>query len=450
MSAVYAFASGVFATVESTGSSAYTEVANCYELASPVDRSVCNYHLSVFKDLIREKNSQSFSERLSLTASPGIPKNTFSISFSGTPPIHETVRIRKISATTSRLDQEVFRTTHPTLFIFDAEQSSGNGRAAVYELPEPGRRVNGFQLPNNSAFVGNRVDILPEFVINSERKLHYVMLARDNDSVYYLANIEIDSRNPLSTGNSLATLPSGESDPTPTTGSYEPGGILDLTGAGIFVADNIKVVLDPVDNGGMIKPVVLGCKGLADGKATEKHFIYRFTRSEFDLLQGIQRPTQDQNAAVNVDCAEKTGQVQLTMKNTKTVISLPPKTDTATPASAQSSGMLFSMTLRHRENIVRLVDSTSNSIVDQFGNDLSIDSVNPLGPVPYMGTLWHGKYCSDVKLIQGAFGLKGRDEAWGLIDVGHATAYCRPAGIFKKYQLGFAPVSTWSTINTDL
>lgn len=209
----------VCAMGEPTSSAVFTEVSNCSELTSGVDRDLCTRHLSALKDLIREKNNQA-----SLSTSTAAP------------PIPETIRIRKISATNTRLDQEVFRTIYPTLFIFDSEQPTGNGQSAIYELPlterDNGlfRSANSFQLPANSAFVGNRVDILPEFVINGGGWFHYVMSASCNDSVYYLANIKVNSRSPSDMGRSstaVATVPPGS---TPTERLHVPAGVLDLRG----------------------------------------------------------------------------------------------------------------------------------------------------------------------------------------------------------------------------
>ncbi|WP_257276287.1 MULTISPECIES: hypothetical protein [unclassified Endozoicomonas] len=447
-SAVYCFPCHVYGTGESAGSDVFTEVSSCSELNSRADRDVCRRHLPVLKNLIREKSNQSSS-----TTCPAISRNAFLSTCTDTPPGSKAVRIRKISATTNRLGHEVFRTIHPTLFIFDAEQTSGNGQAAVYELPMTGRSrhfsigFSSFQLPDNSAFVGNRIDILPEFVIKGHSWFHYVMSAPHNDSVYYLANIKVDSRNPLDTGKSFTAVATVPSVSPPRKPRYVPGGVLNLRGAGIFVADNIKVVLDPVDNQVAIKLVELGCTDHGDGRGTEESFVYRFMHSEFDLLQGIQKSTQYQNAALTVDCFQNKGQVQLTMKNTKTVISLP--TETATPAPLKSSGVLFDMHLWHRENVLHLVDSTYNSIVDQFGNDLCAESANPSDLFLYMGGISGGRYCSDTKVIQGTFGLKGRDEAWGLTGVDQADSHRCSTELAKRYQLGFASVKAGSSARFD-
>ncbi|WP_422137587.1 hypothetical protein [Endozoicomonas sp. ALC020] len=46
--------------------------------------------------------------------------------------------------------------------------------------------------------------------------------------------------------------------------------------------------------------------------------------------------------------------------------------------------------------------------------------------------------------------MKGRDEAWGLIDVDPAASH-RCSNVFaKRYQLGFASVSTWSSAGFDV
>lgn len=163
----------------------------------------------------------------------------------------------------------------------------------------------------------------------------------------------------------------------------------------------------------------------------------------------MQRPTHDRNAALSVHCYTE-GQVQLTLKNTKTVVSLPTETDTPTPESVKSSGVLFDLTLLPRENVLHLVDCTCNSIVDQFGNDLSIDSANPSDPAPYMGGIWYARYCYDDKVIRGAFGLKGRDEAWGLIDVDPAASDRCSNVLAERYQLGFASVGAWSSAGFDV
>ncbi|WP_252176366.1 hypothetical protein [Endozoicomonas sp. 4G] len=436
LSAVYAFPSPVFATGEPTGSPAYTEVSNCSELTRSIDKKVCRQHLPVFEKLIREKNTQTSPT----TAS------------TGSTPTPETVRIIKIAARTTRPGLGLFETSQPTLFIFDAEQVPGKGQQAIYELPLPEAAsgsdgLNSFRLPENSAFVGNRTDVLPEFVIVGGIEKHYVMSAPDNDSVYYLANIEVNSRNPLSTGGSSATTSRGESGPTPTTKPHIPAGILDLKGAGIFIADNVKIVLDPADNRGVIKPVKLGCTRSSDMGSGE-HFIYRFTHSEFDLLQGIQGETHRQNAAVNVECSEKTGQVHLTMKNTKTVITVP--TDAPTPAFPESSGVLFSFSLSPRENVLRFVDSTCNSVVDQHGNDLSVDSANPWDPDHYIGGIWHINHCSDIHTIDGAFGLKNNDLAWGLITFDHADQDSCSSTSRKSYRAGYAAANVWSAAGVDV
>ncbi|WP_422133176.1 hypothetical protein [Endozoicomonas sp. ALD040] len=87
------------------------------------------------------------------------------------------------------------------------------------------------------------------------------------------------------------------------------------------------------------------------------------------------------------------------MKNTKTVVSLPTETHIPAPESPKSSGVLFDLTLLPRENVLHLVGCTCNSIVDQFGNDLSIDSANPSHPAPYVGGIWYAGYCCDDKVI---------------------------------------------------
>lgn len=98
-------------------------------------------------------------------------------------PIPETVKIIKISATTQKLSDEVFKTIYPTLFIFDAEQSPGKGQPAVYELSlsefisDDRKRIQRFHLPANSAFVGNKADILPELVIEGGLQDRFVMSA---------------------------------------------------------------------------------------------------------------------------------------------------------------------------------------------------------------------------------------------------------------------------------
>ncbi|WP_252176364.1 hypothetical protein [Endozoicomonas sp. 4G] len=444
MSAIYAFPCYAFTTARSAGSSTVAEVSSCSELTSGVDRDVCSHHVPVLKKLIREKNSQVLS-------TTGSPETT-----PGATPIPETVKIRKILATTERLDRKVFETVNPTLFIFDAEQSPGKGQPAVYELPLPesasgSRRSTGsFHLPVNSAFVGNGANILPEFVIEGGIQNHYVMSATDNDSVYYLANIEIDSRSLLDKSGSSTTAPTAHSGSTPTTLYHRPAGVLDLRGAGIFVADNIRVVLDPADNKRRVDPVAVGCRKYADGRGTEELFIYRFTHSEFDLLKNTHRATDLQSAAMNVECPMESGRVRLTMKNTKTVISVPTETDGPTPGLPKSSGVLFFISLWPEENILSFVDSTCNSIVDQFGNDLSIDSANPSDPDHYMGSVLDPDYCSNVKMIQGAFGLKDRDQAWGWIPVTHPERKGCWALYEKSYQAGFASVDVWSKAGVEV
>ncbi|WP_257280552.1 hypothetical protein [Endozoicomonas sp. ISHI1] len=340
------------------------------------------------------------------------------------------------------------------MFIFDAEQSPGKGQPAVYELPlsEPVsdsiRRVNGFQLPDNSAFVGNRVDILPEFVIEGGIESHYVISATHNDSVYYLANIEVDSRHPLDSDDSSATATTGDPGTTPATGDYIPAGILELRGAGIFVADNIRVVLDPADNDMRIRPVDLGCSNYGEF-GTEEHFVYRFLHSEFDLLKGLPGSTNTQNAALSVRCFQKKGQVQLTMKNTQTVIAVTTGTDPPTPVSPQSSGVLFSIYLWPRENVLSFVDSTCNSVVDQFGNDLSIDLAHPSDPDHYMGGVFRN-YCSGIKMMNGAFGLKDREQAWGWVSFDDAGKRRCWAVNGKRYRAGFASLSAWSSAGFDV
>ncbi len=439
LSVIFAFPYHVCAADGSTDSSGYTEASSCSELTNRVDRDVCSYHLPAFKALIREKNNQ---------VSPTTPSSTISPSAS---PIPETVRIRKISAIT-RLDHEAFRTTYPTLFIFDAERLSGKGQPAVYELPLTVpvaghlRGVKSFQLPDNSAFVGNRIDILPEFVIEGGIQNHYVMSAPYNDAVYYLANIEIDSRNSPEKSRLSTTATTEYPGSTPTTQKHIPSGILYLRGAGIFSADNIKVILDPADNQIRVRPVELGCTDFADGRGAEERFVYRFTNSEFDLLQGIQRLTTPLNAAFNVFCHQTTGQVQLTMKNTTTVISVP--TNAPAPSSPESSGVLFSMILFHRENVMRFVDSICNSVIDQFGNDLSIDLANPSDPDHYMGGIW-GSFCTDINMVQGAFGLKDREQAWGWV-LGDSSDQYGCEAMEKTYRAEFASVSTWSIAGFDV
>ncbi|WP_257254018.1 hypothetical protein [Endozoicomonas sp. SESOKO3] len=440
LSVVYAFPSHAFTKGGSTGSYRYTEVSGCSEFTSRVDRDVCSHHLSVLKDLIRKKNNQVSSTRPSPSASP----------------IPETVKIRKISGITSRLDYEVLRTFHPTLFIFDAERSSEKGQRAVYELqlsePVTGSsgRVNSFQLPDNSAFVGNGTDILPEFVIRGSAGNQYVMSATRNDSVYYLANIEINSRNPIKAGRSTATVTTGNAGATPTRKYHTLAGILDLKGAGLFVADNIRVVLDPANSNRRIKPVNLGCTDDADGIGPEEHFVYRFMHSEFALLQGVQGSRYAQPAAMNVECDQKTGQVQLTMKNTKTVISVSSEMDTLTPGSSRNSGVLFSISLSSRENVLSFVDSTCNSVVDQHGNDLSIDTARLSDPDHFMGRVYDSTYCSDIKMINGAFGLKEREQAWGWIPFKYPDQHPCSSDSEKRYRAGFAPVSAWSSAGFDV
>ncbi|WP_257255046.1 hypothetical protein, partial [Endozoicomonas sp. SESOKO3] len=410
----------------------------------------CSHHLAVFKALIREKNNQIPAVTSSPSTSSGIPRSS--------PPaaaaISETVLIRKVSATTSRLDHEAFRTTYPTLFIFDAEQLSGKGQRAVYELPLTVpvtgrlRGVKSFQLPDNSAFVGSRIDILPVFVIEGGTQNHYVMSAPYNDSVYYLANIEIDSRNPLDTRASSATATTGYPDKTPTKQDHIPAGILYLRGAGIFVADNIRVVLDLADNHRSVQLVELGCINFSDGRGTEEFFVFRFMHSEFDLLQSVPGSKDTQSAALNVRCFQKKGQVQLTMRNTKTIVFVPTETVTPTPGLPTGSGVLFSIILWPRENVLSFVDSTCNSVVDQFGNDLTIGSAYPSDPDYYMGDVW-GSYCTDVNMVQGAFGLIDREQAWGWI-LGDTGEHGCESSLEKTYRTGFASVSAWSSADFDV
>ncbi|WP_448216552.1 hypothetical protein [Endozoicomonas sp. 2B-B] len=362
--------------------------------------------------------------------------------------------IRKISATSERLSHEVFETLHPTLFIFDAEQLHEKKQPVVYELPLPeDARISHeggstFHLPDNSAFVGNGADILPEFVTQGGLQDHYVMSATHSDSVYYLANVEIDSRNPSVADSTQATAPSAYPSSTPTRQNYAASGILNLMGAGIFVADNVKVVLGPVDNKAQIKPVKLGCTSFAGGQGSEENFIFRFMHSEFNLLQGVKGPAHIQNAALNVECSDKTGRVQLTMKNTRTVLSVP--TDTPTPDSSQGSAVLFAINVWPGENVLSFVDSTCNSVVDQFGNDLSIDLVQSSDPDHYMGGIRCSSNCSDIEIIQGAFGLKDREQAWGLIEVDDADKHKGMSALEERYQVGFAPVSAWSEAGLDV
>ncbi|WP_422409131.1 MULTISPECIES: hypothetical protein [unclassified Endozoicomonas] len=430
LSAIYGFSCHAITTVGPTVGSEYTKFLSCSKLTSSFDRKVCSQHLPALKALIRKKNNQVSSATPSSTAAP----------------ISETVWIRKISATTERLSHEVFRDTHPTLFIFDAERSSGKGQHAVYELPltEPDsgnpRMTRSFQLPVNSAFVGNREDILPEFVIAGGMQNHHVMSATYNDSVYYLANIKINSRNPQEQGGSLATAATVSPGSTPTKQYHAPPGILDLRGAGIFVADNIKVVLDHADNGMRVNTVDLGCTDYADGRGAEEYFIYRFTDSDIELQPGLNNV---HNAALNLECYKETGQVRLTMKNTTTVLSVSTETDAAGRGMPQGSSVLFSISLLPKENILSFFNSTCNSVVDQFRNDLSIDPANPSDPDHYMGGVF-GSDCSDIKMVQGAFGLKDSDQAWGWIPVEHAEKESCWAQYEKSYRAGFAPVGVWS------
>ncbi|WP_257276416.1 hypothetical protein, partial [Endozoicomonas sp. SESOKO4] len=436
LSAIYGFPCYAFSTVEPTTSSTYTKASSCSELTRRIDRDVCNQHISEFKALIREKNNQ-----ISPTTSS-----------SGHSLISETVKIRKIPATNTRPDLEVFKTDDPTLFIFDSEQVPGKGRQAIYELPlaesvDGHDAIVSFQLPDNSAFVGNgRNEVRPEFLIDGRMQNHYVMSAPHNNSVYYLANIEVDSRNPLDTGGISTTLPTGSPHSTPSSRSHMPAGILNLMGAGIFVADNVKVVLDPANNHGMINSVKLGCNDDPETRGGDERFIYRFIRSEFNLLQGTLGETYRHNAALNVECFQETGQVQLTMKNTKTVIKVPNDAPTAdVPEIAESSGVLFSFSFqRKRESVLRFVDSTCNRIVDQHDNDLSIDSALPSDPDHYIGG-WHHNHCSDFHAIQGAFGLKGIELAWGLKAFDYADSDSCSHGAKKSYRLGFASLYVWST-----
>ncbi|WOG29700.1 hypothetical protein [Endozoicomonas sp. 8E] len=462
---MYAFPSFAFPAVGSTVSSTYTEVSSCSELASRVDRNVCSHHLAAFKALIREKNNQissttpsptrfpSISQKTSINTSSDISLHTPPIPVSSLSLIPETVMIRKISATSERLNHEVFETFFPTLFIFDAEQSHGNKQPAVYELPLPeaasvGHEGGAFHLPDNSAFVGNGADILPEFVTQGVLQDHYVMSATHSNSVYYLANIKVDSRNPLVVNSSSTMALSGSPESTPTKQSHVPAGVLNLMGAGIFVANNVKVVLDPADNQMRIKTVKLGCKSFAGGKRSEVNFVYRFINSEFDLLRGLKGRTDFQNAALNVECSDKTGRVQLTMKNTKTVLSLP--TDTAPLDSPQSSAVLFAINLWPGENALSFVDSICNSVVDQLGNDLSIDLAHPSDPDHYMGGIRCSSDCSDIGIIQGAFGLKDREHAWGLMEVDDTGKHVGMSVLEGRYQVGFAPVSAWSEAGLDV
>ncbi|WOG25581.1 adenosylmethionine decarboxylase [Endozoicomonas sp. 8E] len=454
LSAIYALSCHAFSTGGSTDSSIVTEVSSCSELTRSVDRDVCSRHLPAFEALIREKSNQvSPSTALpgtSSDSSSGIPPTSTPMS----EPMPETIKIIKISASTQKPGHEFFKTSHPTLFIFDAEQSPGKGKPAVYELPlsesitGDHMRINSFHLPDNSAFVGNGADILPEFVIEGGLQNHFVMSVPHHDSVYYLANIEINSRKPLDKSVST-TAATGQSDTTPTTQYYTPTGIMDLRGAGIFVADNIRVVVDPADNEMGIKPIYLGCARY-DDRGTEANFIYRFMHSEFDLLQDVQSLTGIQNAALNVECFEQTGQVHLTLKNTKTVIAVPIGTDTPTPGSRPSSSVLFSMNLWPRENVLSFVDATCNSVVDQHGNDLSIDSANPADPYHYMGGVFGSNNCSNSKMVKGPFGLKNREQAWGWISVADTDQHSCTTLFEKVYQSGFASVSTWARAGFDV
>ncbi|WP_422474976.1 adenosylmethionine decarboxylase [Endozoicomonas sp. ALB032] len=458
-SAIYALSCHALPSGGSTDSSIVREVSSCSELTRSVDRDVCSRHLPAFKALIREKNNQVFlstsSPGTSSDASSGIPPTSPPMS----EPIPETIKIIKISASTQKPGHEFFETSNPTLFIFDAERSPGKGQAAVYELPlsefitGDGKRINSFHLPDNSAFVGNSADILPEFVIEGVLQNHFVMSAPHHDSVYYLANIKINSRNPLDKSVSTATAATGQSDTIPTTLRCSPTGIMDLRGAGIFVADNIRVVVVPADNEMGIKPIYLGC-ACYDGRGTEANFIYRFMHSEFDLLQDVQKLTGIQSAALNVECFEQTGQVHLTLKNTKTVIAVPTETDTprsgSLPGSQQSRSVLFSMNLWPRENILSFVDATCNSVVDQHDNDLSIDSAHPADPYHYMGDVFGSNNCSNIKMVNGPFGLKNREQAWGWISVDDTDQHSCTTLFEKVYRTGFAPVRTWARAGFDV
>ncbi|WP_257280545.1 hypothetical protein [Endozoicomonas sp. ISHI1] len=450
LSSIFALPCHVYATDGPTGSFTYTDVYSCSELTSDDDKGVCSQHLPAFKALIREKNNQISATKPFTSVSTNASTSASTTASPSASPITETVRIRKISATT-RLDHEAFRTTYPTLFIFDAERSSGKGQPAVYELPltvavtGPTRDVKSFQLPDNSAFVGNSINVLAEFVIEGGIQDHYVMSAPHNDSVYYLANIEINSRNPSDRGSSSATVASE----LPTTQMHKPSGILELEGAGIFLADNIKVVMDPAGHHKGVQPVVLGCTHFRDGRGAEEQFVYRFKDSEFYLLPGTQEEMGPLNAALNVRCYQAEGQVQLTMRNTKTIIFVPTETVTPTPGLPTGSGVLFSIFLWPRENVMRFDNSTCNTVVDQFDNDLTIGSAYPSDPDYYMGDVW-GSFCTDVNMIHGAFGLKDREKAWGWFLADKDNKLSCAALLEKTYRAGFAPVSTWSKAGFDV
>ncbi|WP_252176365.1 hypothetical protein [Endozoicomonas sp. 4G] len=316
-------------------------------------------------------------------------------------------------------------------------------------LSDNARKTNSFQLPDNSAFVGNSIDILPEFVIEGDIKNHYVMSATNNNSVYYLANIEIDSRDPLNRSRSATTVATEYPGTTPTKPRYRPGGTLYLRGAGIFFADNIKVVLDPVDSGTRVESVELGCTDSDDEFGAEEQFVYRFINSEFRLLHGVKGPLSHNNAALDVRCSQKTGQVRLTMKNTKTVISVLNRTPTL--ASSQGSGVLFSISLSPRENVLSFVDSTCNSVVDQAGNDLSVNSANPWHSDKFMGSVYYdSSYCPDIKIINGAFGLKDGELAWGWIPFKFPDQHPCSSDNEKRYRAGFASVSAWLSAGVDV
>ncbi|WP_422137589.1 hypothetical protein [Endozoicomonas sp. ALC020] len=454
LSTTYAFPCHAFAIDGPTDSTLFKDFSSCSQLTG-VDRGVCSAHLSAFKKLIREKNSQVSPTTSFPVAYSSISPNSSLSTAPSTYLIDETFNIRKISATTKRLGHEIFRTDDPTLFIFDAEQVPGKGQPAIYELPLKGGvsgssgSVNSFQLPNNSAFVGNGATVRPQFVIEGGIQSHYVMSAPNNDSVYYLANIEIDSRNPRKKAVRSTTAPTGyPAVTTPTSKAHIPAGVLNLKGAGIFFADNIKVVLDPADNQDDIDLVKLGCTNSADRKGTEERFIYRFTETKFDLQKSLKDVTHFQNAALSVDCDEKTGYVELTMKDTTTVIFVPTKT--LLPRPTHSNGVVFSMNLAPREDVLRLDKSTCNSVVDQHGNDLSVDLTNKFHPDHYMGGVRGVNYCSDIKIMQGAFGIKDIEEAWGLIVVDHTDMHSCSTALDKRYQLGFAPVSAWSKAGFDV
>ncbi|MGI9275083.1 MAG: hypothetical protein ACR2PT_09610 [Endozoicomonas sp.] len=157
-----------------------------------------------------------------------------------------------------------------TLFIFD---SSAGKASSVTTMPTPTPGASsgslqveydlplGFQMPFNSAFVGNRKgDRLPELTIIDSGNSAYVITASDPQSEYYFADIEINSR-----------------------GSHTPMGTLDLRGAKSVTLKRATVVRDPNTEtpSGIIHAITLGCP---NGVSPQ----YRIVDSEIDIVRSYQ------------------------------------------------------------------------------------------------------------------------------------------------------------------